>query len=81
MDYLLLIGLSVPWGVAIFLRFLIRKQNKKLAEKDEQIEALLKKYELNPSYDCQLLLAQIMSGDGLFRIEAIDATNIFIRRR
>lgn len=42
---------------------------------------LQQKFQKNPSYECQQLLANLLSGHALFHIETIDPENIFIRRR
>lgn len=53
-----------------------------LAEKlKDEKRALEEKFQKNPSYECQQLLANLLSGHALFHIETIDPENIFIRRR
>lgn len=47
----------------------------------KQIEDLKKKYEQNPSYETQLMMADLLSGNGLFKIERIETENLFYRRQ
>lgn len=46
----------------------------------DELESLKKKYEQNPSYETQLMMADILSGNALFRIERLETQNLFIRR-
>lgn len=39
------------------------------------------RYQKNPSYDCQLFMADIMAGQGLFKLERIERENLFFLRK
>lgn len=41
---------------------------------------LQNKYKINPDYDSQLLLKDLLGGGGLFKIERLDTENLFYRR-
>lgn len=47
----------------------------------QELSELKTKFEKNPSYECQQLLANLLSGHALFHIETIDPENVLIRRR
>lgn len=61
----------------------IKSENlsKEISTLKEELEILKKKYELNPSYESQLMLAELLSGNGLFKIERIETQNLFHWRR
>ncbi len=41
---------------------------------------LLKKYQIDPSYETQLMFADLMRGHALFHIERVEPQNVFLRR-
>ena len=59
----------------------LKKITKKLKESEDCLEFLKRKHELNPSYDCQVAIGELLMGTALFKIERIDSENIFLRRR
>lgn len=58
---------------------LAETKGKYLGATDE-LTALKLKHQQNPSYDCQQLLAEMLSGQALLRIERLDTENLFYRR-
>lgn len=46
-----------------------------------RISELEEKFKLNPSYETQLMLADLLSGKGLFKIERLDTENLFYFRK
>lgn len=42
---------------------------------------LRNRYQINPSYDCQMFMADVMGGKGMFKIESVDRENLFLLRR
>ena len=52
--------------------------NKKMIS---EYQALQNKHQLNPSYETQLAIADLLSGNNLFRIERIDTEDLLLRRR
>lgn len=72
-------------SIAVFFIILLFATNsfvlyKFIIAKSELTE-LSKKYKLNPDYDSQLILADLLSGEGLFRIERVERENLFYLRR
>ena len=69
----------------------LRKENTELAKDLKEsleiaksfksdFEALQNKFRDNPSYECQQLLADLLMGNALFRIERLSPENILLRR-
>lgn len=53
----------------------------KFKKVSKALETLSLKYKTNPSYDCQQLLADLMAGGGIFKIEKYDTEGILIYHR
>jgi hypothetical protein len=43
-------------------------------------KSLIKKYQVNPGYETQLMFADLMRGHALFHIERVEPQNVFLRR-
>ncbi len=56
-------------------------QTYKLSISRKEIISLQTKYQVNPSYDCQVFMADVMAGQGLFKIERVDREDLFLFRR
>lgn len=39
------------------------------------------KYKLNPDYDSQRVMAEMLTGGGLFKVEKIDSADLYVLRR
>lgn len=88
---LVLIAL-IAMGTMIFVFFRLSKSYKILKELNAQITEernqlrianieLTKKHQLSPSYETQLMMAELLTGNSLFRIERIDTEDLLLRRR
>jgi hypothetical protein len=67
-------------GLFLFLRYKSQTTTKLLASQ-AQVREFEDRFKTNPSYDCQMVLADMLSGNGLFRIERIERENLFYHRR
>lgn len=66
---------------ALFHFSRVRTLKSELKNLKAEISDFKLRYETNPSYDCQLFMADILSGKGLFKIERLERENLFYLRR
>lgn len=66
----LIIILSAALAVCFFYLLAIKRQ----------YFTLRNKYKINPDYDCQVMMADMLSGDGLYKFERLDTKNLFYHR-
>lgn len=63
----------------------LKLDNLELQARSKETEARAKeieeRYRINPGYDAQMVLADILSGQGLFKIERIERENLFLFRK
>ena len=81
MDYPLILSIALSVSVCCFSVYNHLRLTSSLETKAKELSALQEKYRLNPSYDAQLVLGELLTGAGLFRVERIESENLFYLRK
>jgi len=63
---------------ASYLIYFYKKKVKTIQDRLNVLQEDFDKITKNPSYDCQMLMREIMSGSTLVKIEVIDSGDLFM---
>jgi hypothetical protein len=76
---MLTISILVVTNLATLIAFVC--YYRKVSSYKNQLAEWQERYRSNPGYDCQQMMADLLSGQGLFRIERIERENLFLFRK